>query len=85
MKLIVAVQELVTDGLPDVEPSWRDLHAIELEGPLINAEMDLLDVQISLLDRPASELGRRRLRRAENKVLAARRTVTNRLGTGEAA
>jgi hypothetical protein len=85
MKLIVAVQELVTDGLPDVEPSWRDLHAIELESPLINAEMELLDVQISLLDRPASELGERRLRRAANKVLAARRTVTNRLGTGEAA
>ncbi|MET7845400.1 DUF6284 family protein [Streptomyces sp. NPDC005356] len=85
MKLIVAVQELVTDGLPDAEPSWRDLHAIELESPLINAEMDLLDVQISLLDRPASELGERRLRRAANKVLAARRTVANRLGAGEAA
>lgn len=85
MKLIVAVQEPVTDDLPDAEPSWRDLHTIELESPLINAEMDLLDVQISLLDRPASELGQRRLRRAANKVLAARRTVTNRLGTGEAA
>ncbi|MFG2660352.1 DUF6284 family protein [Streptomyces sp. NPDC048425] len=85
MKLIVAVQEPVTGGLPDTEPSWRDLHAIELERPLINAEMDLLDVQISLLDRPASELGRRRLRRAANKVLAARRTATNRLGTRETA
>ncbi|MFE2631858.1 DUF6284 family protein [Streptomyces sp. NPDC059374] len=85
MKLIVAVQRPVTDGLPDAEPSWQDLHAIELERPLIKAEMDLLDVQISLLDRPASELDQRRLRRAANKVLAARRTVANRLGTGEAA
>ncbi|MGW2831152.1 DUF6284 family protein [Streptomyces sp. NPDC001286] len=85
MKLIVAVQEPVTDGLPDTEPSWQDLHAIELERPLIDAEMDLLDVQISLLDRPVSELDQRRLRRAANKVLAARRTVANRLGTGEAA
>lgn len=78
MKLIVAVQAAVTEDLADAEPSWQDLHAIELERPLIDAEVDLLDVQISLLDRPVSELGQRRLRRATNKVLAERRKASNR-------
>ncbi|MFZ3596917.1 DUF6284 family protein [Streptomyces sp. BH104] len=81
MKLIAAVQTAVTDGLGDAEPSWQDLHAIELERPLIDAEVELLDIQISLLDRPVSELGQRRLRRATNKVLAERRKVTNRDAT----
>ncbi|OAH11316.1 DUF6284 family protein [Streptomyces jeddahensis] len=85
MKLIVAVQEPVTGDLADAGPSWQDLHAIELERPLIDAEMDLLDVEIALLARPVSELDQRRLRRATNKVLAARVEVANRLGAGEAA
>ena len=55
------------------------------EAPLIDAELELLDVQIALLDRPASVLGARRLRRAANKVLAVRREVANRVAAGEAA
>ncbi|MEU6688499.1 DUF6284 family protein [Streptomyces sp. NPDC046832] len=55
------------------------------KAPLIEAELELLDVQIALLDRPASALGARRLRRAANKVLAARLEVANRVSTGEAA
>lgn len=46
--------------------------------PVIAAEVDLLDVQIATLDRPLSELDARRIRRARNRVLAARRDLTNR-------
>ncbi|MEU5046520.1 DUF6284 family protein [Streptomyces griseorubiginosus] len=85
MEHIVTVQEAVTEFAPDLEPADAELDAIEREAPLIDAELELLDVQISLLDRPASALGERRLRRAANKVLAARREVTNRVAAGEAA
>ncbi|MFE4663367.1 DUF6284 family protein [Streptomyces hydrogenans] len=60
------------------EPSDVELDAIELEMPLIEAERDLLDVEIMTLGRPATELDERRIRRARNRVLAARRDLTNR-------
>ncbi|MFJ8465049.1 DUF6284 family protein [Streptomyces swartbergensis] len=85
MKTIVTVQDAVTAFAPFMEPTDAELVAIECEAPLIEAELELLDVQIALLDRPASALGARRLRRAANKVLAARREVANRVATGEAA
>ncbi|MFF7561477.1 DUF6284 family protein [Streptomyces pseudovenezuelae] len=85
MKHIVTVQEAVTAFAPFMEPTDAELEAIEREAPLMDAELELLDVQIALLDRPASVLGERRLRRAANKVLAARREVANRVAAGEAA
>ncbi|MFI8792272.1 DUF6284 family protein [Streptomyces sp. NPDC055105] len=80
MKDIVTVQDAVTAFAPFMEPTDAELDAIEQEAPLIDAELELLDVQIALLDRPVTPLGERRLRRAANKVLAARCEVTNRLG-----
>ncbi|MDF2270688.1 DUF6284 family protein [Streptomyces coacervatus] len=61
-------------------PSAAELDAIEHEMPLILAEVEELDVQISLLDRTPTEMDQRRLRRARNKVLATRRTLTNQAG-----
>ncbi|MFF5424738.1 MULTISPECIES: DUF6284 family protein [unclassified Streptomyces] len=65
----------------DGEPSDAELDAIELELPLILAEVDLLDVEIMTLDRPATELDERRIRRARNRVLVERRKLTNRVAT----
>ncbi|MFB6895836.1 DUF6284 family protein [Streptomyces hydrogenans] len=62
----------------DGEPSGAELDAIELEIPLILAEVELLDVEIMTLDRPATELDERRIRRARSRVLAERRDLTNR-------
>ena len=55
-----------------------ELDAIEREMPVIRAEVELLDAQIMTLDRPRSELDARRIRRARNRVLAARRELANR-------
>ncbi|MFJ7259898.1 DUF6284 family protein [Streptomyces globosus] len=63
----------------DGEPSAAELDAIEREMPLIAAEVDLLDVEIMTLDRPATELDERRVRRARNRVLVERRNLTNRI------
>jgi cob(I)alamin adenosyltransferase len=59
------------------EPSPADLAAIEAEWPLIAAELDLLDAQIREINAEpaASVLDRRRVRRAERRVLAARREL----------
>ncbi|MFD3530092.1 DUF6284 family protein [Streptomyces sp. NPDC058664] len=81
MKTIAALQAVVTANPFDGEPSDAELDAIETEMPLILAEVDLLDAQIMTLDRPATELDVRRIRRAHNRVLAERRDLTNRAGT----
>ncbi|MEW1690859.1 DUF6284 family protein [Streptomyces sp. NPDC091265] len=78
MKTIAALQAAVTAASLDFEPSAAELDAIEREMPLIRAEVELLDAQIMTIDRPASELNTRRVRRAHNRVLAARRDLTNR-------
>lgn len=56
----------------DVGPSRADLEAIEAEWPLIAAELDLLDAQITLICADdhggPSPLDWRRLRRAEARV-----------------
>ena len=78
MKHIAAVQTVVTGDLPDGEPTAAQLDAIEREMPVIRAEVELLDAQIMVLDRPRSELDARRIRRARNRVLAARRELANR-------
>lgn len=78
MKTIAALQDLVTAASLDFEPPAAELDAIEQEMPLIRAEVELLDALIMTIDRPASELDERRIRRARNRVLAARRDLTNR-------
>ncbi|MGZ2359204.1 DUF6284 family protein [Streptomyces sp. 372A] len=81
MKTIAALQDLVTAASLDFEPPAAELDAIEQEMPLIRAEVELLDAQIMTLDRPVSELDVRRVRRARNRVMAARRDLTNRTVT----
>ncbi|MEV6724654.1 DUF6284 family protein [Streptomyces xanthochromogenes] len=81
MNHIVTVQDAVIAFAEDIEPTDAELDAIVREEPLILAEQELLDVQIALLDRPVTPLGKRRLRRAANKVLAARVEVANRTST----
>ncbi|MFJ1927299.1 DUF6284 family protein [Streptomyces sp. NPDC088131] len=81
MKTIAALQTLVTAASLDMEPSAAELDAIDREMPLIRAEVELLDAQIMTIDRPANELDTRRVRRARNRVLVARRDLTNRAGT----
>ncbi|MEV3931012.1 DUF6284 family protein [Streptomyces sp. ADI93-02] len=81
MKTIAALQNLVTAASLDIEPSAAELDAIDREMPLIRAEVELLDAQIMTIDRSANELDERRIRRAHNRVMAARRDLTNRAGT----
>ena len=54
------------------DPSAAELAEIEQEWPLIAAELDLLDAQIAYINAGpyASVLDRRRVRRAERRVLA---------------
>ncbi|MFF8599525.1 DUF6284 family protein [Streptomyces sp. NPDC015232] len=84
MKPIAALQTAVTAVPFDGEPSTAELDAIEQEMPLILAELDLLDAQIITIDRPAAELDWQRIRRAHNRVLAARQDLTNRAGLAQA-
>ncbi|MFE5546284.1 DUF6284 family protein [Streptomyces sp. NPDC056534] len=83
MKSIAALQAVVTATPFDGEPTNGELDAIEREMPLIVAEIDLLDVEIWMLDRPATALDERRVRRARNRVLDERRTLTNRAGLAQ--
>ncbi|MGW1930841.1 DUF6284 family protein [Streptomyces sp. NPDC001919] len=83
MKSIAALQAVVTATPFDGEPTGGELDAIEREMPLILAEIDLLDVEIWMLDRPATALDERRVRRARNRVLDERRTLTNRAGRAQ--
>ncbi|MFG3492461.1 DUF6284 family protein [Streptomyces sp. NPDC047972] len=83
MKSIAALQAVVTATPLDGEPTNGELDAIETEMPLILAEIDLLDVEIWMLDRPATALDERRVRRARNRVLDERRTLTNRAGRAQ--
>ncbi|MER5727562.1 DUF6284 family protein [Streptomyces sp. NPDC002138] len=78
MKSIAALQSIVTPWSDGLEPSDAELDAIEVELPLILAERDLLDAQIITLDRIPTVVDERRIRRARNRVLAARRDLANR-------
>ena len=53
------------------DPTPADLAAIDNEWPLIAAELDLLDAEIAFINAgpQASVLDRRRVRRAERRVL----------------
>ena len=62
----------------DEEPTAADLAAIEQEGPLLVAEMNLLDAEIRFINagQNASDLDRRRIRRAERRVFEAARDLS---------
>jgi hypothetical protein len=62
----------------DREPATTDLAAIEREWPLTAAELDLVDAEVTALcaGERLPELDRRRLHRAEHRVLVARRVLT---------
>ncbi|MGW5244955.1 DUF6284 family protein [Streptomyces sp. NPDC004129] len=79
MSPIVTVQEAVTAFADWIEPTDAELDAIEEEMPVILADVDLIDAQIITLDRTPTELDTRRIRRARNRVLAARRDLANRM------
>ncbi|MDK9494698.1 DUF6284 family protein [Streptomyces katrae] len=85
MLFIVARQKPVTVLPPDLEPTDAELAAIEAEMPVVRAEVELLDALIAQLDRTPSEFDARRIRRARNRVLAARRDAANRQFPKEAA
>lgn len=67
-----------TDG-GEVEPTAAELAEIEREWPLIAAELDLLDAEIAVLSAEgrASKLDRRRVRRAEHRVLEVSRELAS--------
>ncbi|MFF3362699.1 DUF6284 family protein [Streptomyces misionensis] len=81
MSHIVTVQDAVTAFADWIEPTSAELDAIEEEMPLILADIDLLDAQITTLDRIPSELDARRIRRARRRVLAERAALANRTAT----
>jgi hypothetical protein len=81
MNHIVTVQDAVTAFADFMEPTAAELDAIELEMPVILADVDLIDAQIATLDRTPSELDARRIRRARRRALAARRALANQGGT----
>ncbi|MFJ2764888.1 DUF6284 family protein [Streptomyces prasinus] len=78
MNHIVTVQDAVTAFEPFMEPTAAELDAIELEMPVILADVDLLDAHIVTLDRTPTELDARRIRRARRRALAARVALLNR-------
>ncbi|MFF8944528.1 DUF6284 family protein [Streptomyces sp. NPDC014864] len=77
MKHIGARHAAVTAYEIDREPTAAELDAIEREMPVILAGIELLDAQITILDRAPTELDTRRIRRARHRVLAARRALAN--------
>ncbi|MCB5169320.1 DUF6284 family protein, partial [Streptomyces bambusae] len=68
MNPIAALQSGVTHLPVDMEPSDAELDTIKEEAPLIEAELDLLGLEIAVLDRVPSELDAQRIRRAQNRV-----------------
>ncbi|WP_030751677.1 DUF6284 family protein [Streptomyces sp. NRRL F-5135] len=81
MNHIGARQALVTAAGYAGGPTAIELDAIEREMPLIMAEVDLLDAQITAMDRSANEVDARRIRRARRRVLVERREFSNRAAT----
>ncbi|WP_338682185.1 DUF6284 family protein [Streptomyces acidiscabies] len=77
MKHIGAVQSAVTRDEFDGGPTAAELDAIEVEMPVILADIELLDAQIATLDRVPTPLDARRLRRARRRALAARVDLVN--------
>jgi hypothetical protein len=61
----------------DCEPTAAELAAIESELPAILADVDLLDARLMVLDRTPTEVDTRRIRRAHNRLMVARRHLAN--------
>lgn len=80
MSPIVTVQDAVTAFKDWMEPTDAELSAIEVEMPVILADVELLDAEIATLDRVPTVLDARRLRRARRRALAARVELANRGG-----
>ncbi|MGW3913232.1 DUF6284 family protein [Streptomyces sp. NPDC005070] len=78
MNPIVTVQEADTAFADFMEPTGAELDAIELEMPVILADVDLIDAQITAMDHVPNEVDTRRVRRALARVLAERAKLTNR-------
>ncbi|MGW3631779.1 DUF6284 family protein [Streptomyces sp. NPDC005122] len=78
MNTIVTVQEAVTAFADFVEPTDAELEAIEVEMPLILADVDLVDAQIIAMDHAPNEVDTRRVRRALARVLTEYRVLANR-------
>lgn len=76
---IVPDQRAVTGLDLGSEPSAAELAAIDIEMPVILADVALLDAQISVLDRPVLPIGRRQLRRAQHQLLVERARLATRL------
>ncbi|GAA3865742.1 DUF6284 family protein [Streptomyces lannensis] len=77
MNHVVTLQDAVTAFADFMEPTDAELDAIEREMPVILADVDLLDAQITALDRVPTEFDERRIRRARRRALAARVAVIN--------
>ncbi|MFE4701057.1 DUF6284 family protein [Streptomyces sp. NPDC056738] len=78
MNDIVTVQDAVTAFADFMEPTGAELDAIELEMPLILADVDLIDAQIIAMDHIPNDVDTRRVRRALARVLAERARLNNR-------
>ncbi|MFF4300490.1 DUF6284 family protein [Streptomyces sp. NPDC001601] len=78
MEPIVTVQDALTAFADWIEPTDAELDAIDREMPVILADVDLLDAQITTLDRTPTEVDARRIRRARRRALAARVALVNR-------
>ncbi|MEU0179486.1 DUF6284 family protein [Streptomyces massasporeus] len=74
---IVTVQDAVTAFADFMEPTDAELALTSIEMPVILAEVDLLDAQITAMEHTPNEVDARRVRRARNRVLAARRDLAN--------
>ncbi|UQX01000.1 DUF6284 family protein [Streptomyces sp. RerS4] len=73
------VQDPVTGDWYGDGPTDADLAAIEAEPPvLISGELLFIDVQIALMEPAPAALDVRRRRRAEARLMAARRDAANR-------
>ncbi|MFF9311132.1 DUF6284 family protein [Streptomyces sp. NPDC014748] len=77
MEPIVTVQDAVTAFADWIEPTAAELDAVEVEMPVILADIELLDAHIATLDRIPTELDARRIRRARRRALAARVALLN--------
>ncbi|MFF4972699.1 DUF6284 family protein [Streptomyces sp. NPDC001083] len=73
----ITVLDAVTAFADWNEPTDAELSAIEAEMPLILADVDLIDAQITAMDHAPNDVDARRVRRALARVLAEYRVLAN--------
>lgn len=83
---IVPRQDECQEAITDAGPTFAELAEVEREWPLIAAELDLLDAEIAVLSAEGrvSALDRRRVRRAERRVLEVGRALAAEDGAASA-